>query len=80
MDESEGDRAAGEQAVFARWRRELLLAAGFARPLAGELAQDRAVDVHALLELVDRGCPPQLAARILAPLDEERRRAVPAPR
>jgi hypothetical protein len=27
------------------------------------------VDIHALLELVDRGCPPHLAARILAPLD-----------
>jgi hypothetical protein len=29
------------------------------------------VDVHALLELVDRGCPPVLAARIMAPLDWE---------
>jgi hypothetical protein len=29
------------------------------------------VDLHALLDLVDKGCPPQLAARILAPLDEQ---------
>jgi hypothetical protein len=27
------------------------------------------MDLHALLELVDRGCPPALAARILAPLE-----------
>ena len=25
----------------------------------------------ALLELIDRGCPPELAARILAPLGDE---------
>ena len=55
------------------WRTERLLAAGFERELAGRLAADGAVDLHALLELVDRGCPPELAARILAPLDEEGR-------
>lgn len=37
--------------------------------LAGALAGMRSVDVHALLQLVDRGCPPELAARILSPLD-----------
>jgi len=26
--------------------------------------------VHAVLDLVDRGCPAELAARILAPLDD----------
>jgi hypothetical protein len=40
--------------------------AGFSPALATGLAADRRVDVHALLELVDRGCPPELAARILA--------------
>jgi hypothetical protein len=34
------------------------------------LAQNRAIDVHAVLDLVDRGCPAELAARILAPLDD----------
>jgi hypothetical protein len=43
--------------------------AGFAAPLAQALATDCRIDLHALLELVDRGCPPKLAARILAPLD-----------
>jgi len=55
------------------WRTERLLAAGFERELAESLAADGAVDLHALLELVDRGCPPELAARILAPLDDQRR-------
>jgi hypothetical protein len=31
------------------------------------------MDLHALTGLVERGCPPPLAARILAPLDHERR-------
>jgi hypothetical protein len=51
------------------WRRRRLERAGFEPRLAGALAADRRTDVHALLELVDRGCPPMLAARILAPLD-----------
>jgi hypothetical protein len=51
------------------WRRRRLIAAGFAPPLANRLARDAAVDLHELLVLVDRACPPHLAARILAPLD-----------
>ena len=51
------------------WRRDRLEAAGFARELADAMARDRTMDLHAVLELVDRGCPPRLAARILAPLD-----------
>ncbi len=50
------------------WRRCRLLDAGFPEPLAARLAYGR-VDLHALLQLVDRGCPPELAARILAPLE-----------
>jgi hypothetical protein len=55
------------------WRRRRLLAAGFASGLAAHLAENCAVDLHAMLELIDRGCPPELAARILAPLDERHR-------
>ena len=40
------------------WRTERLLAAGFDRELAGSLAAEGAVDLPALLGLVDRGCPP----------------------
>ena len=53
-----------------RWRRDQLITAGFELPLAVALASDRRYDLHALLELVGRGCPPPLAVRILAPLEE----------
>jgi hypothetical protein len=62
------DPAVGSSAV-AEWRRDRLLAAGFASALAAELARDRDIDLHAVLGLIDRGCPPELAARIVAPLD-----------
>jgi hypothetical protein len=35
------------------------------------VANDSRYDLHALIELVERGCDPQLAVRILAPLDAE---------
>jgi hypothetical protein len=50
------------------WRRRRLVAAGFDAQLAAWLTEC-GVDLHELLILVDRGCPPTLAARILAPLD-----------
>ena len=50
------------------WRAGRLEDAGFPPALAGTLARQR-VDLHSLLQLVDRGCPPGLAARILAPID-----------
>ena len=55
------------------WRQEQLLAAGFEPELARSLARDPRMDLHALIELVERGCSPELAARILAPLDQERK-------
>ena len=51
------------------WRREQLTQVGFARPTAARLAGDPRYDLHALIELVERGCDPELAARILAPLE-----------
>ena len=50
------------------WRRCRLREAGFPPNLAVALAGNR-VDLHALLELVDAGCSPELAARILSPLE-----------
>jgi len=50
------------------WRRCRLVEAGFDEALARRIAADPAMDVHALLDLVDRGCPPELAVRILAPV------------
>ena len=55
------------------WRRGRLLTAGFPPHLAARLASDCRIDLHAVLELTDRGCPPALAARIVAPLDGDRR-------
>jgi hypothetical protein len=52
---------------YVEWRAECLLRAGFEPSAAEALAGDTAFDLHALLELVDRGCPPELAARIVAP-------------
>jgi hypothetical protein len=56
-------------ARLGEWRRRRLSAAGFQPSLAAELASEPAVDLHELLVLLDRGCPPALAARILAPLE-----------
>lgn len=55
---------------FSVWRYDLLVRAGFAPTLAEQLTDDPRIDIHRLLELIDRGCPPHLAARILAPLDD----------
>jgi hypothetical protein len=54
-----------------RWRREQLAETGFSLPLAARVANDARYDLHALIELVERGCPPELAARILTPLERE---------
>jgi hypothetical protein len=54
------------------WRTRCLEDAGFGEQDAHRLAHDPGgYDLHALLELVDRGCPPSLALRILAPLDPD---------
>jgi hypothetical protein len=60
-----------ETAGVVAWRRARLRKAGFGIELAEELSRERDVDLHALIELVDRGCAPPLAARILAPLDHK---------
>jgi hypothetical protein len=62
--------SAARQGPHGEWRRRRLAAAGFEPALAAELAEQPSVDLHELLVLLDRGCPPALAARILAPLDD----------
>jgi hypothetical protein len=54
---------------YVDWRTQCLLGAGFDKEDASRIGHDGGYDLHALLELVDRGCPPGLAMRILAPLD-----------
>ena len=53
-----------------RWRREQLVLSGFSLPLAARIAGDPRYDLHRLIQLVEQGCPPELAVRILAPLGE----------
>jgi hypothetical protein len=68
MKPTRTERAEPGGAVDA-WRRRRLIVAGFDAQLAVQLAGDDAVDLHELLTLLDRGCPPGLAARIVAPID-----------
>ena len=58
-----------EDAAVSRWRREQLVQSGFALPLALRIARDPQYDLHRLIQLVEQGCPPDLAVRILAPLE-----------
>jgi hypothetical protein len=53
------------------WRRCRLVEAGFPPALADLVSSDSRYDLHALLRLVDRGCPPELAVAIIAPLPRE---------
>jgi hypothetical protein len=55
------------------WRSMRLREAGVSPQLADTLAQDSAYDLHDVLRLLDRGCPPELAARILAPIEHQPR-------
>jgi hypothetical protein len=63
------DAAIGE---VARWRQAQLTGSGFPLAVAAEIANDSRYDLHALIELVERGCHPDVAVRILAPLTDER--------
>ncbi|HEY4095247.1 MAG TPA: hypothetical protein VGM33_07055 [Baekduia sp.] len=64
---------AGDWDTMVPWRRSELRHAGFDAQLAGEIAADLRYDLRAILDLIERGCAPRLAVRILAPLDRPRR-------
>jgi hypothetical protein len=58
------EQLGGETDKVVCWRLEVLHAAGF--PLAAaELLAGSPVDLHETVDLVRRGCPPELALRIL---------------
>jgi len=48
-----------------RWRTDELLRVGYEFEAATLIAADLEVDLHAAIDLVERGCPPDIAARIL---------------
>ena len=63
-------RCESDSAALFAWRLEQLVSSGFDAELAQQLARRRGIDLHALIELVERGCPPPLAARIHVPLED----------
>jgi len=48
-----------------RWRRERLELAGYTPATAAELAVRTDIDLHRAVDLVKRGCPPDVAEQIL---------------
>ena len=48
-----------------RWRAEALTHAGFDPVAAGQLAVRLDIDLHSATDLLERGCPPELAVEIL---------------
>jgi hypothetical protein len=48
-----------------RWRAEELMRAGYDPGAAHDLAMRVDVDLHRAIELLERGCPADLAVRIL---------------
>jgi len=53
------------------WRRTQLLRSGFPTEVAVSVAENDRYDLHGVIGLVEHGCPPELALRILAPLEDE---------
>ncbi len=58
IDETEHERVE-------RWRAERLERAGYSREAAAELAARVDIDLHRAVDLVENGCPPETARRIL---------------
>ena len=52
------------------WRQLELEQCGFPRSLAARVARDDRYDLHQLIELLQEGCSPALAVRILSPVEE----------
>ena len=48
-----------------RWRVEQLAKVGYSWPAAMVIAADTQVDLHLAVELVEQGCRPEVAVRIL---------------
>jgi hypothetical protein len=53
------------------WRQLELEQCGFPGPLAARVARDERYELQQLIELVQHGCAPTLAVRILSPLDPQ---------
>jgi hypothetical protein len=65
MNTAQHDIVETELERVERWRTAELMRVGFAGDDAVALAARLEVDLHQAIELVQRGCPPELAFRIL---------------
>jgi hypothetical protein len=54
-----------EQRQIELWRTAELRAAGYGQNAAKRLAARHDIDLHLAIQLLERGCPPELALRIL---------------
>ena len=54
-----------EQMQIELWRTEELERAGYSHRAAGRLAARQDIDLHLAVQLLARGCTPELALRIL---------------
>jgi hypothetical protein len=54
-----------------QWRLAQLIHAGLPLPLASRVARDERYDLHELIQLVEHGCTPALAVRIVQPLEKD---------
>lgn len=55
-----------------QWRLEQLLQAGLPRRGAEPIARDERYDLHELIHLLEHGCAPALAVRILRPIEPDK--------
>jgi hypothetical protein len=65
LEELTSDLVDAREVLVLEWRAESLRRAGFDSEAALELAFSQHVDLHAAVGLVQRGCPPATALRIL---------------
>jgi len=54
-----------EQELVEAWRAEALERAGYPEAAAAEIAMRHDVDLHRAVELLEQGCSPELALKIL---------------
>jgi hypothetical protein len=65
MTAAELDYSTDETELIHAWRVEALERAGYLPSEATELAMRVDIDLHGAVDLVERGCPSELALRIL---------------
>jgi hypothetical protein len=65
MPTAETNLGPTEQQLVEQWRAQELVRAGYPEQVAGELAMRPDIDLHRAVELLEKGCAPELAADIL---------------